>query len=112
LLLLATRDRTRNLPASLIPQRLAELAARAVAHRPPGSIAGFVVTGGDGARALVDALGATGIALKEEIISGIPLGTLIGGKADGLPIVTKAGGFGPEDALARAMHAVRERKKT
>jgi len=40
----------------------------------------------------------------------VPLGTLTGGPAAGLPIVTKAGGFGTDDVLIRAARAVRERR--
>jgi uncharacterized protein YgbK (DUF1537 family) len=112
LLLTATTDRSRDLPSALIPNRLAELAARVIAHRPRGSIAGLIVTGGDGARALVDALGATGLALRDEVMTGIPIGTLVGGVAEGLPVVTKAGGFGSEEALVLAVQAVRDRRFT
>jgi uncharacterized protein YgbK (DUF1537 family) len=110
LLLTATMDRSRDLPATLIPSRFAELAARVIAHRPRGSIAGLAVTGGDGARALVDALGATGVALRDEVMTGVPIGTLLGGVAEGLPVVTKAGGFGSEEALVLAVRAIRDRR--
>lgn len=43
-------------------------------------------------------------------MGGVPLGTLTGGQAAGLPIVTKAGGFGTEDVLVRAVRAIRERR--
>ncbi|MCD0504804.1 nucleotide-binding domain containing protein, partial [Bordetella petrii] len=75
-----------------------------------GDVAGVVATGGDGASAVLDALQAGGIALVDEVTGGVPLGTLTGGPAAGLPIVTKAGGFGAEDVLIRAARAVRERR--
>jgi uncharacterized protein YgbK (DUF1537 family) len=109
LLLTAPTDRSRNLPATLIPNRFAELAARIITQRARDSIAGIVVTGGDGARALVDALGATGITLRDEVEVGVPMGTLVGGRAEGLPVVTKAGGFGTDDVLVRAVQAVQAR---
>jgi uncharacterized protein YgbK (DUF1537 family) len=109
LLLTAPTDRSRNLPATLIPNRFAELAARIITQRARGSIAGIVVTGGDGARALVDALGATGITLRDEVEVGVPIGALVGGRAEGLPVVTKAGGFGTDDVLVRAVQAVQAR---
>jgi len=40
----------------------------------------------------------------------VPLGTLTGGTAAGLPVVTKAGGFGTEDVLVRAVSAIRDRR--
>ena len=118
-LLTAPVDRSRCLPAALIPQRFAELTARIIAHRahrthathrPSGRISGIVVTGGDGARALVDALDASAINLRDEVVTGVPIGTLVGGPADGLAVVTKAGGFGDDNALVQAVEIVRYRR--
>ena len=118
-LLTAPVDRSRGLPAALIPQRFAELTARIIAHRahrthathrPSGRISGIVVTGGDGARALVDALDASAINLRDEVVTGVPIGTLVGGPADGLAVVTKAGGFGDDNALVQAVEIVRYRR--
>jgi uncharacterized protein YgbK (DUF1537 family) len=109
-LLTATADRSRALPAALIPQRFAELTARIVNQRPRGRISGIVVTGGDGTRALVDALDASAINLRDEVVTGVPIGTLVGGPADGLAVVTKAGGFGDDNALVRAVESVRYRR--
>jgi D-threonate/D-erythronate kinase len=38
-----------------------------------------------------------------DVAPGIPWGTLIGGARPGLPIVTKAGSFGDDDALLLAV---------
>jgi uncharacterized protein YgbK (DUF1537 family) len=59
--------------------------------------------GGDGARETLKQLGASGIRIVDSLIEGIPLGLVVGGKADGTPVFTKAGGFGDEDALVRAV---------
>ncbi|CRE33093.1 Uncharacterized protein conserved in bacteria [Bordetella pertussis] len=71
----------------------------------------MVATGGDGASAVLAALQASGIALVDEVTGGV-LGTLTGGQAAGLPVVTKAGGFGEQDVLIRAAQAIRERRFT
>lgn len=63
-------------------------------------VRGLVFTGGDTARLACWVLNATGIHLDREIVTGIPYGKLSGGPFDGLPVATKAGGFGREDALA------------
>jgi uncharacterized protein YgbK (DUF1537 family) len=107
LLLTSPADRRLDLPPSLIPRRLAELAARVIERR---AVSGVVVTGGDGARALVDELKATGINLRDEVITSVPIGTLAGGSAQGLPVVTKAGGFGDDDTLLDAVETVRYRR--
>ncbi|GAA3721948.1 uncharacterized protein YgbK (DUF1537 family) [Spinactinospora alkalitolerans] len=107
LVLLAPEDRDARLAPELVARRFGALAADlAGAHR----IAGLVVTGGDGARAVADALAATGIALAGEVAPGIPIGTLVGGPLHGRFLVTKAGGFGDTDVLIRAATAVRQRR--
>jgi uncharacterized protein YgbK (DUF1537 family) len=35
--------------------------------------------------------------------AGIPAGELIGGRGEGMRVVTKAGGFGTEQALVKAL---------
>ncbi len=62
----------------------------------------LIVTGGDTARGILDLLGAQAIDLLAEVDSGVPLGRIVGGIADGLPIITKAGGFGHPDTFTRA----------
>jgi uncharacterized protein YgbK (DUF1537 family) len=106
LLLTATTDRSGCLAATQIPRRLAELATRLISNGAPGRVSGVVVTGGDGARALVDALEATGIQIEGEVMTGVPIGRVVGGSAAGLRLVTKAGGFGETDTLLRAVEAV------
>lgn len=137
LLLLAPEGRLANLSSDLVAARLGELASRLIEHglgsdasdvlgqganaqipidvptskvKNTSKIAGVVATGGDGASAVLNALRAGGIALVDEVTGGVPLGTLTGGPAAGLPIVTKAGGFGADDVLIRAARAVRERR--
>ena len=60
---------------------------------------GLVLTGGDTAIAVCRALGSSGLVVSREVAPGIPICALVGGPYDGAPIVTKAGGFGSEDAL-------------
>jgi len=107
LLLLAPEGRQDGLDSDAVAARLGGLAAQLILA---GTAAGVVATGGDGASAVLAALQAGGIALVDEVTGGVPLGTLTGGPAAGLPIVTKAGGFGADDVLIRAASAVRERR--
>jgi len=107
LLLLAPEGRQAGLDADTVAARLGELAGQLIRA---SEVAGVVATGGDGASAVLAALQAGGIALVDEVTGGVPLGTLTGGPAAGLPIVTKAGGFGADDVLIRAARAVRERR--
>ncbi|MDX6249121.1 MAG: D-threonate/D-erythronate kinase [Kribbellaceae bacterium] len=91
---------------SLVAGRLGDLASRLMSIQRP---AGLVLAGGDGALAVLSALSATGIRLDGEVANGVPIGYLTGGPYAGLPVVTKAGGFGADDILIRAAEAVRSR---
>lgn len=104
LLLMGPANEGEAIEPSQVAGRLGELAARLVSIRRP---AGLVLTGGDGALAVLTALSATGIRLNGEVANGVPLGYLTGGPNAGLPVATKAGGFGTDDILIRAARAVR-----
>ncbi|MEA3408119.1 MAG: four-carbon acid sugar kinase family protein [Chloroflexota bacterium] len=62
-------------------------------------LGGLFLTGGDIAVGTCRALDVRALRILEEIQPGIPGGRLVGGRCDGLWVVTKAGGFGDEDAL-------------
>ena len=85
-----------------IVDRLGELTSRLVAFHPR---LGLVLTGGDTARAVCRHLGIGGIRLLEETAPGIPLGQLAGPHP--LYAVTKAGAFGEEDALVKAVNKLK-----
>jgi len=85
------------------PALAAALARLAAAH--VSMLRGLVATGGDVARAALQALGASGIELVGEVEPGIPLGLARGART--LPVVTKAGAFGSEEALSRCRAALR-----
>jgi uncharacterized protein YgbK (DUF1537 family) len=72
-------------------ERLAELLDEVAAP--------LVLSGGDTAALVCDALRVHTIELEREIAPGIPCGVLGGGPFAGLPVVTKSGGFGSPDAL-------------
>lgn len=90
------------------------LAARAAALLDDEG-AGFdalVLVGGDGAEALLSALDARGIAIRGRLLEGVPAGQVAGGAADGLPVVTKAGGFGDDTTLLTLLRTLRTRTET
>lgn len=59
----------------------------------------LILTGGDTAMSVLNLLKIEGMGIDGEILKGIVIGHLIGGKWDGLKVVTKAGAFGEEGAL-------------
>ena len=70
-----------------------------------GKSALLLLTGGQTAYFVTQVLGASGIEVKGEIEKFIPVGILIGGKYEGLPVVTKAGGFGSQQVIANILTA-------
>jgi uncharacterized protein YgbK (DUF1537 family) len=70
---------------------------------------GLIATGGDIARAVFMALGATGMHLLGEVEPGVPLGFLV--TPGRLPLVTKAGAFGNAATLSRCRAALRGGKR-
>jgi uncharacterized protein YgbK (DUF1537 family) len=102
-ILLAPTERVAG--ANVAESLAAEFAARV--EREPWDMVGLI--GGDGARAALDRLGASGIHILDSMIEGIPGGVIVGGRASGLPVFTKAGGFGSEDALVNAIANAVER---
>lgn len=63
----------------------------------------LLLTGGDTAAQVCRAIGATGITLEGEIVTGLPWGRLEGSLYDGLPVATKSGAFGAPDALLQVL---------
>jgi uncharacterized protein YgbK (DUF1537 family) len=68
---------------------------------------GLVLTGGETAARVLLGAGATGLELLGEALPRAPLARVVGGRLDGLPVVLKAGAFGPVDAIHRALEALR-----
>ena len=61
------------------------------------------LAGGAVAFAVCQALGIGSLEIGGEVAPGIPFGWVADGPWEGTPLVTKAGGFGGEDALAAAI---------
>lgn len=59
----------------------------------------LILTGGDTALFVLRSLGADAIEMRSEVAPGVPWGEIRGGVADGLPVITKSGGFGDASAL-------------
>ncbi|WP_167768610.1 four-carbon acid sugar kinase family protein [Haloarcula amylovorans] len=69
-----------------------------------GRASNLFLTGGETARAVLDSLDATALRMAGEgVAPGIPLATVEGGVADGATAVTKAGGFGDEQAIIKSL---------
>ncbi len=94
----ATRDRRTY---HVVPVRTLEgETGSPVARYHARTASGLIMTGGDTAALVCRALGAGAIRLIREVLPGIPCGLLSGGPFHGMPVITKAGGFGREDTLS------------
>jgi uncharacterized protein YgbK (DUF1537 family) len=81
--------------------------AAALGHlvgRQLGRFGALAATGGETARALLQAIGARALCVERELEPGIPLSRL---EESGLPVVTKAGAFGDPLSLVRCVQALR-----
>ena len=87
-----------------VAARLAALARQIIKNNRLG---GLILTGGDTAMAVCRAIGAGQILLQDEIEAGIASGRIVDGPHAGKPVVTKAGGFGSDSAIADAVAHLR-----
>jgi len=71
------------------------------------NLAGLILTGGDTAMTTINALEANGICILGEVEAGVPAVTITGGRWGGLRVVTKAGAFGDDQTLTRAVQYLR-----
>jgi uncharacterized protein YgbK (DUF1537 family) len=103
--------------AELITEKDALAAAREAARRASAKLASgefdsLIIIGGDGAHALLTELGARAFEVTGELSPGVPLGTLVGGTADGLVVATRSGGFGDHSHLKKMMIALHTAEET
>ena len=71
-------------------------------------VSGVFLTGGDTALGMLANIEADGSEILSEIRVGIPLVRVKGGSFEGLKLVTKAGAFGEDDAVAFALRKLKE----
>jgi uncharacterized protein YgbK (DUF1537 family) len=86
--------------AQAIAEALGGIAACALADSgvAPHDVT-LILTGGDTAMAVLARLGIEGIEIGGELLEGIMVGRVKGGRFSGAQVVTKAGAFGQDDAL-------------
>jgi uncharacterized protein YgbK (DUF1537 family) len=86
-----------GIPRTLAASRIASGIARLVDRiDPPGSV---VVAGGETLRSLCDALGATSLEVQGRSMPGVPRSIMIGGRWNGVTVVSKSGAFGHSSLL-------------
>ena len=71
-------------------------------------VSGVFLTGGDTAMGFFREIGANRFDIISEVLVGIPLLKVRGGRYDGMKVVTKAGAFGGDDAVAFCLRKIKE----
>lgn len=94
----------RHPSAAQVAGELAERVSAAMRARRVGSL---IVVGGDGLAAILADLGATGVDIDGVLEAGCPTGTIVGGAAHGVRVVSKSGGFGSPSALVDLVSRLR-----
>jgi uncharacterized protein YgbK (DUF1537 family) len=79
---------------------MAEIAAGILTSH---EFAGLFLSGGDIALEVCRRLRVSAIRVHGEVEPGVPAGELIGGQAEGMRVVTKAGGFGTGEAMVKSI---------
>ena len=95
---------TRERDSAAVLRRIAEDAARELQGPRFGAL---IATGGDTMEAILDLLNVREFAILQELDPGFPLGHATLGDGRALLLAMKAGGFGSDDALERAVARVR-----
>ncbi len=72
----------------------------------------LIIIGGDTARSVFHSLEFRGLEIMGEIMEGVIMSRLIGGKWSGLKVITKAGAFGKEDTLEKIGAIVRGKQSS
>lgn len=93
----------RTEPAAVLA-RLAVLTSEIAAATEVGAL---VLSGGDTAAAVCDALGVDRVELIGQVFPGAPFGRIAGGLADGTALATKSGAHGEPDGLIRIVAVLR-----
>jgi uncharacterized protein YgbK (DUF1537 family) len=66
-------------------------------------IKGLILTGGETAFNVFKSLEVEEVEVDTEVLPGIPLMRIVGGKLDKMPVITKAGAFGDSEALIQSI---------
>ena len=98
MLLRAPRARERD--SATVLRRIAQDAARELQNPRVGAL---IATGGDTLEAVLDLLNVREFEILQELDPGFPLGRARLGDGRSLLLAMKAGGFGSDDALQRAV---------
>ena len=94
--------------SEIIASFLGEIAAEIIRG---ARINGMLLTGGDIALKTTKSLNVLGLIVENEILPGIPIGYFSDAAYKDIKIITKAGGFGTEDAIYKVLEFLKTGKR-
>ncbi|MCK8818035.1 four-carbon acid sugar kinase family protein [Natroniella sulfidigena] len=74
-----------------------------------GQLKGLLLTGGDIAVKAASLIGANATVIEDEVLPGIPVGFFKGDNLPKVPVVTKAGAFGEQEAIVEIINFLARR---
>ena len=92
-----------GLSPAAVSERIARSLGSVAKQLADEVIEGVFLTGGDTAVKVCHALGASSMEICSEVAAGIPFAQVSAGPYNGLKVVTKAGAFGDEQAINKAV---------
>jgi len=94
--------------SEIIASFLGEIAADIIRG---ARINGMLLTGGDIALQTAKSLKVPGLVVENEVLPGIPIGYFSDAACKDIKIITKAGGFGTEDAIYKVLEFLKTGKR-
>ena len=103
-----TDNRTIAEESRVVQKQMGEIISKILER---SCVAGVFLSGGDTAMGFLNAIDATGLFIVSEVLIGIPLMQIVGGKHQNMKVITKAGAFGKDDALSFCLRKLKEKIK-
>lgn len=72
------------------------------------NIKGLILTGGETTFNVLKSINVEEVKVDTEVLPGIPIMQIVGGKFNKLPVITKAGAFGDRNALVQSIQFLRK----
>jgi uncharacterized protein YgbK (DUF1537 family) len=100
--------RLKKIEEKVIRSRIGEILGNVTKKVMANSeIKGLILTGGETTVNVFKSLEVKEVEVDTEVLPGIPLMRIVGGKLDKMPVITKAGAFGDNEALIQSILCLR-----
>jgi uncharacterized protein YgbK (DUF1537 family) len=104
-------DKVKGLSEARIQKILTSFRSMVLRIAKYGMKSGIIIIGGETTSQTCRSLGANAMMIEDEVDIGLACARIVNGKYKGMRIVTKAGGFGDEYALVKAINFLKMRRR-